>query len=70
MDIAHLRPAGMRLLMADEALPQVLAAAFAAKDALHDRFRAVAVRLKHFAHAALVAKTHNNETARRIFGSP
>ncbi len=42
--IAYLGAAWMGVIMADEALPEVITAVFVAEDLFHDRLRTVAIR--------------------------
>ncbi len=64
VDIAALGAAGVGLVVAREALPQVALAAVPPVDVGHDRLDAVAEVLEHTAHIALEVEAHDHEAPR------
>ncbi len=62
---ADFRAAGMRLVVASELLPQIALAAAVPVGVAHQRFRPMAERLQHLAHASLVVKAHDDEASSR-----
>lgn len=63
MDVAQCGLTGMRFVVTDEALPQVLVFGDSRKCPFHDGLGAVPHVLKHFTNPALEGKTHDDETS-------
>ena len=62
VDIAAGCLAGMGFVIAAKLLPQIGGSVLLAVHVAHDGFDAVAEILQHFAHAALIAKAHDDKT--------